>query len=405
MIGRIAFIFSVLVLLASPAPADAADNSAAAELPDILVLRNGELLEGRITRQDDRYVVSLTDGEIRLSVHEVDFLCHSLQEAYDVQSRRITGQRIEDRLHLASWCLRHNLTGPAAQELAAAMAIDPNDVRVAVLDRRLQEMLHPTQESESAEAEPSSAGSPDASPETSSSPKLPAGVDDLERMARNLPRGAMESYSTTILPLLLNHCATAGCHSVGTQSKFVLLRPSPGSPTARRLTLRDLHNTLDWVDYETPAKSKLLSTAKAAHATCTAPAIEKEESREYQQLVAWVMLATQGDKNPAPPARPATISLRPASKPNPPQASEQSTVTEHVPLEATVNPSPAGAGWANAISPSGKVPIHTAVPASGTSPTAPAASKSIRPVPPGPAAAAQANEGNAKSSAGAAATP
>ena len=126
---------------------------------------------------------------------------------------------------------------------------------------------------------------------------LPANSDDLERLARNLPRGTLEGYSTTILPMLLNHCSTAGCHSVGTQSKFVLLRPTPGSATARRLTLRDLHNTLDWIDYDTPASSKLLTSARQAHGTCTAPAIEKEESREYQQLVSWIILATQGEKN------------------------------------------------------------------------------------------------------------
>ncbi len=399
MIGKIAPILCLLVLLATPPGAAAADG------PDILVLRNGEILEGKVSRQDDRFLLELTDGEIRLPVRDVDFLCHSLQEAYDVQSRRIVGQQIEDRLRLASWCLRHNLTGPAAQELAAAMAIDPNDRRAAVLDRRLQEMLNPTPDQAAPEPEPVRTAPAAPPPETAASPALPASSDDLERMARNLPRGSLESYSTTILPLLLNHCATAGCHSVGTQSKFILLRPTSGSPTARRLTLRDLHNTLDWVDYDTPAKSKMLSAAKEMHGTCSSPPIEKEDSREYQQLVAWVLLTTQGDKSPAQNGRPATITTRAMPRAIPAPAMKPTDASAATPRQTTTNLSPTGAGWANAIAPSGKVPIHTAVPASGTSAAPPATAKSIRQSAAAPAAAAKSNEADAKSSTGAAPTP
>ena len=357
MIGKIAPIFCLLLLLALPRVGRSADNSAPAQ-PGILVLRNGEILEGQISQKDDRYVVVLTDGEIRLLARDVDFLCHSLDEAYEVQSKRIVGQRIEDRLQLANWCMRNNLIVPAAREITAAKAIDPNDRRAAVLERRLQEMLNPTTEEsaskESADTESASASDPLEKPVKAT---LPANTDDLERLARNLPRGTLESYSTTILPMLLNHCSTAGCHSVGTQSKFVLLRPTPGSATARRLTLRDLHNTLDWIDYDTPASSKLLTSARQAHGTCTAPAIEKEESREYQQLVSWIILATQGEKNAG--AIPASVTGRPTPK----------TVIHPVrkPMEAAANvngaapqasadPSPAGAGWVNTLAPPAKVP-------------------------------------------------
>lgn len=401
MIGKFTPVFGLLLLLAMPLAAVAADHSAA-DRPEMLVLRNGETLEGKISRQDDRFVVTLTDGEIRLLARDVDFLCHSLQEAYDVQSRRIVGRRIEDRLQLANWCLRHNLTGPAAQELAAAMAIDPNDRRVAVLDRRLQEMVNPSPiESPSAEEPPMAAPEPaaDANPrsatsETAAVPKLPANADDLERMARNLPRGTLESYSTTILPLLLNHCATAGCHSVGTQSKFVLLRPTPGSGTARRLTLRDLHNTLDWVDYDTPANSKLLSTAKAEHATCAVPAIEKEESREYQQLVSWVLLATQGTTSTGPGAIPASVTPRSAPKVFNPSTRDPADASAGAP-KINAAASPAGPGWANAIAPAGKVPPNIR---SGL----PAISKLTKPVQTGPTATAKTIDSNVKPAAAAA---
>jgi hypothetical protein len=422
MIGRNATIFSVLLLLAQPLVGVRADDSAPPLPQRIVVLRNGEVLEGQISQQDDRYVVTIENGEIRLPMRDVDFLCQSLEEAYDVQSKRLTGQRIEDHLRLADWCLQHDLAGGAAQEITAAMAIDPNDLRVQVLDRRLQEMMKTPLENSSSD-EQSPEGERNAGPnsnlagstaEKTAKPALPVNADELERLARNLPAGTVESYSTTILPLLLNHCSTAGCHGVGSQSAFLLLRPTPGTATARRLTLRDLHNTLAWVDHDNPVESKLLSTARKPHGQSTTPIFETEETLQYKQLVAWVLLATQGDKNSRTPATPAKVSMqRPTNGPILPtvnvllNSSTASTGNTPAPANGTPlsrNISPAGAGWTNVIAPPGKTPPpnhtvlqpgHTPVNTAATTPPA-AALKNGKPVVPFAAAPATVTDSNVK---------
>ena len=69
---------------------------------------------------------------------DVDFTCKSLDEAYQLQRNRVIVGRIDDHLNLADWCLRQNLMGYAAREIAAAMDIDPRNPRVGILDRRLK---------------------------------------------------------------------------------------------------------------------------------------------------------------------------------------------------------------------------------------------------------------------------
>ncbi|HEY2882107.1 MAG TPA: hypothetical protein VGJ15_06725, partial [Pirellulales bacterium] len=118
----------------SPGPSEAAPGGATAvrnpnvnSSVQLVVLRNGEFFSGAVTRQADRYVIVRDGSEIRLPAREVDFVCQSVDEAYSTLRRRVVAGRIDDRLNLADWCLRHNLLGDAAQEIAEAMTIDSHN--------------------------------------------------------------------------------------------------------------------------------------------------------------------------------------------------------------------------------------------------------------------------------------
>src|SRR5262245_3476211 len=288
---------------ADEAPTDAAQQ--------FLVLRNGEVLSGRITRDGDRYVVAGEGSQMRIPSREVDFTCRTLDEAYSIQERRVVAGRIDDRLTLADWCLRQGLTGYAARELSAAMVIDARNPRVALLEGRLQRAI----EGESRAADEPIAETTRAAATDSSRSFVSAA--ELERQMRAMPLGTVETFTTSIQPLLLRSCATAGCHGAGSSSTFTLMRPPMGSPMPRRMTQRNLSNILALIDRQQPLESKLLSAAKDPHGPNQISGAAGLDAAKYQELVAWVWQTCNG-KTKTPPT------LAPAEKA--PQPTDQSPV-------------------------------------------------------------------------------
>ena len=174
----------------------------------ILVLKNGQILEGRISQSQDGYVVDLGDGQIRVKSAEVDLICNNLEEGYQHKRAAIQVGNVHHHLELAQWCLRHDLLGPAATELADAVAADPTNPMIGALQHRLKLAMEPP-------AEPAA--------------KAVAGPtnEDLDRLLRALPPGTVETFTQSVQPVLMNHCATGGCHG-------------PQSSTSLRLYSRDL---------------------------------------------------------------------------------------------------------------------------------------------------------------------
>jgi hypothetical protein len=342
LLSPIALLAAATAVLADPA---------ATTGQSLLLLRNGEILEGQVSRDGERYIVAIENGELRIPARDVDFQCDTIDQAYQMQSKRIAPQQLDERLKLAEWCLRHNLYDRAAGEITTAKLLDPRHPKVQLLDRRLQE-LQSTPLSDRASADELRRESRPAESDAPRRANAPMAGEDLERFARSLPAGTVESFSMTTQPLILKHCGTAGCHGVGSKSDLVLLRPSPGTGVARRVTLRNLHTLMRWVDYDTPEESSLLKRARQPHGTGAGAATENLAATELEQLQAWATLATKGNK--AVPAASAqnmapVPSIAPLGTPAPeaPVAAKRASAS---PL-ANVTAFPGGAGWRNAISP------------------------------------------------------
>lgn len=268
---------------AEPPPADSKQ--------ELLVLRNGEVLAGRVTREDPYYRVVLRDGELRVKISETELVCANLDEAYTFKRNRLGLGRADDHLDLAEWCLRQGLPGYAAKEIRAALAIDPTNARSEYLDRRLRQML---------EAPPqASAEKPvEAHPVTN---------EDLDRLVRGMPPGTVDAFTSTIQPLLMNSCATSGCHGPGSKSNYVILRIPSDRSGARRLTQRNLQSSVQMLDYQNPLQSKLLTSASRPHGTASS-AIFDPQTVKYRQLYNWIAVVTQrAPGGPEASDRPATV--------------------------------------------------------------------------------------------------
>jgi len=199
----------------------------------ILVLRNGHLLRGEISRVDDRYQVSVEGGKIYVKPADVELLCRHLDEAYQWKRARLFSDDARGHLELALWCQQHGLLGRAAEELANGMALAPAHPMIPLVERRLEMSLRPQPQVAETGQKASDEG-----------PSL----DELDRLVEQMPPGTMETYTQKAQPLLSNYCATAACHGPSTQTDFTLHRIPAHGPINRRLTQRNLHRTLQWID-------------------------------------------------------------------------------------------------------------------------------------------------------------
>jgi hypothetical protein len=293
MIARIA-AYSLLIALFVlrpdfPLAADAQEISTKppAASRQFILLRNGEVFSGELSEKGEFYVVVNSGSEVNVVRRDVDVVCQSLDDVYRLKQSRLAPGQIDDRLNLADWCLRQNLFGYAAHELSAALQLDPNNRKAQYVDRRLQ-LAMAAATAPSAETKPGAA-----------SRRLPATPEELDRLVRCLPSGTVENFTSIVQPMLVNSCATAGCHGPSSQSKYTLIRTAGGSTPAVRVTQRNLHSTIQWIDNNHPAESKLLAAAREPHGNNATPAASLD-SAKYQELVVWVTQVSQYGNNPAP---------------------------------------------------------------------------------------------------------
>ena len=238
--------------------------------PGVVLLRNGEIIEGRIVPLADGCQILLPDGEIRLKGVDVECVCRDLEEGYQRKRAAIQVGGAQGHLQLAQWCLRHNLPGNAAHELADAIEAEPNHPMIHIIESQLKLAMQPPAEAPPARLQP----------DTTSA--------ELEHLIQGMPPGTVESFTQSIQPLLLNYCAAAACHGPHTENHFRLLRIQASQPPSRRVTQRNLQATLEWIDRSNPAGSRLLDAASHPHGRAKNAVFTDHQAAQYQRLLAWV---------------------------------------------------------------------------------------------------------------------
>jgi hypothetical protein len=224
---------------------------------------------------------------------------------------------------LAQWCLRHNLLGPASVELAGATATDPNNPMIVPLQNRLKMAMEPPPLAEKRK------GVMLAGPTTG----------ELDRMLRSMPRGAVETFTQSVQPVLLNHCATSGCHGAQSESGLRLYRLSAGSPTSRRTTQRNLYSAMKYIDMASPSESRLLTAASRPHGTMQHPILTERQAVQFQHIVDWASMVSgrPASELPASVARraPAEVTDPPAGETPPEVLSQKSGKAQSLRTGAT----------------------------------------------------------------------
>lgn len=250
----------------------------------VLVLRNGQLMQGEITRAGDHYIVTFgVGGEVKIAAKDVETQCADIEAAYDYKLRRLSGDGATPHLDLAEWCLRHNLHRHCAEQLSLALATEPEHKRIEQIDRRLQLALQ----------------APVTTKSTPVNSTIVSG-EQLDKTIRDLPKGALERFTMIVQPMLNNRCATSHCHGATSISEFRLLRPPAGLNAPQRFTQRNLYAVLQFVDRDDPLNSAILTKPQSPHGGGDTAAFDARSRAQMLELQTWLELIAHRKDPPTP---------------------------------------------------------------------------------------------------------
>lgn len=323
-------------------------NRAAAQVPggsqaeQLLVYKNGNLQRGRIERQLGGYLALTPSGSrIVIPLDQVDFVCGSLAEAFEVKRKRLppidsdSKERPNARIELFQWCLKHGLHSEAEQELTQLQLTRLTAQELYSLLRQLHTAIERTAtkstpipaasvaETKIADASPAKpefmfsdlpSNRPDAAavPPSSAiaaqpavaplkgelikpvayeeaSPDTAAGtlpVYELEETIKQLPVEGVSLFKRRVEPMLFKNCSNAGCHDPD-KTRLPLQRLARGEGIPKRMSQQNLIQVLRFVGGGTESDAPLLLAATTPHGGAVAAPLKKDTD-QYRLLSIWV---------------------------------------------------------------------------------------------------------------------
>ena len=262
----------------------------------VAVLRNGFVLRGSITPLGDHYLITQANADrVRMPAARVEMICKDLNEAYLRKRDLISIGNVPAHLALASWSMRHQLLAQAADQVLAAIALDPGNPRIPPFQKRLLAAIQP-----SPSVEPVRVDSP--ATETDSAVNM------------HVSAASIQQFTTSVQPLLMNRCAAGACHGPGSESELRIIRPPFRQLVTSRLTHRNLRAVLPFVALESPASSPLLTTPQQPHGGLSEPVLDSNTASQNATILRWLV----------------QLRLRQPSVPRSTQLSEQAALGEHL---------------------------------------------------------------------------
>ena len=250
----------------------------ASPAPQILLLRNGSILRGKILSRGEDYLLSAPHGQVVVPGALVRAACQDLQEAYEVLLERAAAQSQGSAyVTLAKWCQSVHLYDEARANLELALNLDAN------LDEARQLL---TLNEELRVEHRRASRSPDE-------PREPAVARrDSTANLGGLPASLAAQFTSRIQPILTNNCSTASCHGPRSDSGFRLERVQVGQRSDRGAVERNLVSVLEFLDLEQPGQSPLLVKARESHGKPARPLMPGPAGqKQWRELQAWVQAA------------------------------------------------------------------------------------------------------------------
>lgn len=281
-IRQLSFVLIASFLVGSLARAQ---TPLAAPYEGVLVLNNGNAMQGRITHEGEYYVLAINENSvIRMPATRVAFASKSMEEAYLRQKARIGTTTLRDHIELANWCLGLDLWDEATYHYTIAMRSGPTDPEVVRLDRRYQ--VKREERSTPPELRQVQYTQPVAPPE-------PPLIEEPEAPEASVSPQLIQYYASTVQPIMLNGCSVSACHSPSAENGFHMVPFENIRSIPRRLTIKNMNAALPFVDFSDPGRSKLLIKSATPHGEGAGPNLSREQISAIQ---AWVSGVARGQK-------------------------------------------------------------------------------------------------------------
>jgi hypothetical protein len=243
----------------------------------VIILRNGNVLEGAVQALGDYYMISSAGASLRVPADQVERACGSLAEAYELRRKERAGASADSHLDLARWCLRHNLLDQAGREIQEARLCDAHHSALTGLDLQLRQMV------EIRAMRPSG-----RSAELSAPPAIVPALPSLDAMPLSQTPEQQSEFIRSVQPMLVHNCATGGCHQPGAIEPFQLDRWALQGNGNATLIRRNLEAVIAQIDKEEPAASPLVQYARQSHGNNAAAVMRPLTSRQAALLKEWV---------------------------------------------------------------------------------------------------------------------
>jgi hypothetical protein len=258
-----------------------------APVEGILVMKSGAVVGGKIVRSGDFYRVIGPYGQGHFPAELVKLQADDLEDAYQkLRDIAKSHHSANARITLARWCLTHHLDNQARQELREALVLEPDN-------QDAKRLLRDAEDSIKLKQKDGTAGQP-ALPARGTRPASAA--DDESVTLGGLSREQALQFTRRIQPLLVNTCASAGCHSRDSQNGFRLQNVSPGANSNRNATERNLAQILEHIDIKKPKASTLLTAPGRNHGRNGRPVfVGPRGDEKHAELEKWIMAVARDD--------------------------------------------------------------------------------------------------------------
>ncbi|MCH2182350.1 MAG: hypothetical protein MK108_10125 [Mariniblastus sp.] len=267
-----------------------------------LVLTNGQVVVGQISRNSDSVFVQTNGGSrVVFPIGRVDFVCNSLNEAYWQKNARTRASDLAGHVELFHWCMKQGLLEEAQNQIDLLVTMEIKAVKLEYLNRQLAVALTQQEKARRRSLTGQPAQQVDQGVPANREIELvgfagesstSAEIERLNQLKRietaieSLPKASVGVFKRKIEPLLIRNCAS--CHSDQNTETMPLARLGLNQVIPKRLSQRNLYHVLKHADLHEPLASPLFAAAVAPHAGRETPILEKD-SVPYTNLGRWLI--------------------------------------------------------------------------------------------------------------------
>lgn len=280
------------VRAADDAPAVVSDASKPASAERVLLLQSGKIVKGAIRQTTAGYAVNVPGGQLVLPFEQVRFNAEDLEEAYRLQRSALPERPVSAHIELARWCHTNGLPDQACQELRDVLRVEPESTLARTMLQRISDQLLATKDLPAVGARNNGQYSMLGDPKLGVPAKTLGG----------LPREAALDFVSKVQPLLVNRCATSGCHGIGSGNSFELQRTKLGKSPPKAHSESNLAAVLEHIDREKPFSSPLLVKLRGETRSSGVRQPHGDLSREQMQTLRnWIEAISEKPEPVAPP--------------------------------------------------------------------------------------------------------